>query len=105
MFHCQSNYIIELQIIKLIDIRSVYPDDDNVTLNTVANIGKDFSTGSEMMMIFDPLEFWNLNFMANLYNYRIEGVLYDESFERESFNWSTRLNNMFKTWSQIHNCS
>jgi hypothetical protein len=34
--------------------------------------------------------------MANLYNYRIEGELYDESFTRESFNWSTRLNNMFK---------
>jgi hypothetical protein len=34
--------------------------------------------------------------MTNLYNYRIEGVLYDEPFTRESFNWSTRLNNMFK---------
>ena len=89
LYHRVTNYKID-------HIRSVYPDDDNVTLNTVVNIGKDFSTGSEMMMIFDPLEFWNLNFMANVYNYRIEGVLYDEPFTRESFNWSTRLNNMFK---------
>jgi len=81
---------------KIDQVRSVYPDADNVTLNTVVNIGKDYSTGSEFMILFDPLEFWNLNFMANLYNYRIEGVLYDESFKRESFNWSTRLNNMFK---------
>jgi hypothetical protein len=33
--------------------------------------------------------------MANIYNYRIEGILNDESFNRESFNWNTRLNNMF----------
>ena len=89
LYHRVTNYKID-------HIRSVYPDDENVTLNTVLNIGKDFSTGSEMMMIFDPLEFWNLNFMANVYNYRIEGVLYDEPFNRESLNWSTRLNNMFR---------
>jgi hypothetical protein len=51
------------------------------------------------MILFDPLEFWNANYMANVYNYRIEGVLYDEPFERQSFNWSTRLNNMFKITS------
>ena len=81
---------------KIDRIRSVYPDQENVSLNSVVNIGKDLSTGSEFMMIFDPLEFWNVNAMANLYNYKIEGVLYDQPFERQSFNWSTRLNNMFK---------
>jgi hypothetical protein len=34
--------------------------------------------------------------MSNLYDYRIEGVLYDEPFSRKSFNWNARLNNMFK---------
>ncbi len=81
---------------KIDRIRSVYPDVENVTLSTVENIGKDFSTGSEFMVIFDPFKFWNVNVMANLYNYRIEGVLYDEQFSRESFNWNTRFNNMFK---------
>ena len=84
---------------KIDRIRSVYEEDENVSLNTVANIGKDFATGSELMLLFDPLEFWNANYMANVYNYRIEGVLYDEPFERQSFNWSTRLNNMFKITS------
>jgi len=49
-----------------------------------------------MMFLFDPIENWNINLMANLYDYRIEGVLYDESFFRKSFNWNTRFNNMFK---------
>jgi len=84
---------------KIDRVRSVYSEGDNVTINTVVNIGKDYSTGSELMILFDPLEFWNLNFMANVYNYRIEGILYDENFKRESFNWSTRLNNMFKLTS------
>ena len=81
---------------KIDRIRSVYSDAENVNLNTVENIGKDYATGSEFMIIFDPIEFWNVNFMANLYNYRIEGILYTESFSRESFNWNTRWNNMFK---------
>lgn len=79
---------------KIDHIRSVYAD--NINLNTVKNIGKDYSTGSELMIIFDPFQFWNVNLMANLYNYKIKGTLYDESFERESFNWNTRINNMFK---------
>ena len=29
----------------------------------------------------------------------VEGVLYDEPFSRESFNWQTRLNNTLKLWS------
>ena len=79
---------------KIENIRSVY--EENINLHTVANVGKDFSTGTELMILLDPVEFWNVNFMANLYDYRIEGVLYDEPFSRKSFNWNTRLNNMFK---------
>lgn len=79
---------------KIEDIRSVY--EENVTLNSVANIGKDYSTGGEFMVIVDPVSFWNLNMMANLYDYKIKGNLYGESFTRSSFNWNARINNMFK---------
>jgi outer membrane receptor protein involved in Fe transport len=79
---------------KIDRIRSVYAE--NVNLNSVANIGKDYSTGSELMMIFDLFKFWNVNLMGNLYNYKIEGVIFNEPFSRESFNWSTRFNNLFK---------
>jgi outer membrane cobalamin receptor len=79
---------------KIEHIRSVY--EENVNLNSVANVGKDFSTGTELMVIFNPIEIWTLNLMANLYDYRIEGVLYDGPFSRKSFNWNSRFNNMFK---------
>lgn len=79
---------------KIDRIRSVYAE--NISLNSVENIGRDFSTGSEFMFIFNPIQYWNVNLMANLYNYKIEGILYNEPFSRESFNWNARFNNMFK---------
>ncbi len=81
---------------KIEDIRSIYSDAENVTLTTFENIGKDFSLGSEFMIIYDPLDFWDINLMGNLYDYRVRGVLYNESFDRHSFNWNIRMNNMFK---------
>ena len=73
--------------------------EDNVTLTTFGNVGEDYSLGGEVMLIFDPLDFWNLNFMGNVYNYWIEGTILDDSFSNESFNWQTRMNNTFKLWS------
>jgi outer membrane receptor protein involved in Fe transport len=84
---------------KIDRVQSIYSEDDslrNITLHTTENIGKDYSIGSELMLILDPWEFWNINLMGNLYNYRIEGLLYNEPFSRESFNWGTRFNNVFK---------
>ncbi len=77
-------------------VRSVYESSENVTLHSVQNIGKDYALGSELMIIFDPLEIWNINLMGNLYNYKVKGVIFDEAFSRKSFNWNTRFNNMFK---------
>lgn len=79
---------------KIDRIRSVYAE--NVNLTSIQNIGQDYSTGSEIMLIFDPFTFWNVNLMGNLYNYKIDGILFNEPFERTSFNWNTRFNNMFK---------
>jgi outer membrane receptor protein involved in Fe transport len=79
---------------KIERIRSVYQP--NVTLTSMDNIGHDYSIGSEYMIIFDPVKFWNVNLMANIYNYKVEGVLPDGPFTRTSFNWSTRFNNVFK---------
>jgi outer membrane receptor protein involved in Fe transport len=82
---------------KIERVRSVF--DEDVTLNTVENIGRDYSIGSEVMLLFDMFKFWNVNLMGNIYNYRIEGVLYEEQFSRESFNWQGRLNNVFRLGS------
>ncbi|MFH1197448.1 MAG: TonB-dependent receptor [bacterium] len=79
---------------KIEQIQSVY--DDNINLSSPVNIGKDFAFGTELLINFDPLIFWNVNLMGNLYKYWIEGQYDDESFDKNSFNWNTRLNNSFK---------
>lgn len=75
-------------------IQSVYSD--KVTRQSVDNIGKDYALGTELFFNFDPLNKWNVNLMANLYDYRIEGFLYGENFSRKSFNWNIRFNNTIK---------
>ena len=79
---------------KIERVRSVY--DENVTLTTFENIGTDYSLGAEVMFNFDPLNFWNVNLMGNVYKYLVEGVLYKEPFSRDSFNWQSRFNNNIK---------
>lgn len=76
------------------DVRSVYAD--NVTLHTSANLGKDYAFGSELAWNFGFAEKWNANLSGNVYHYRIAGVLLNESFERESFNWSARMSHNIK---------
>ncbi|KAA3611093.1 MAG: TonB-dependent receptor [Calditrichaeota bacterium] len=81
---------------KIERLRSVY--DETVTLHTTENVGTDYSSGTELMVNFDPVKDWNVNLLGNLYNYRIEGAIFEEAFSRESFNWNVRFNNRFKLW-------
>jgi hypothetical protein len=60
------------------------------------NVGKDYMFGAEFTMSLNQLDWWNLNLMGNLYDYRIEGALYGHPFSRSSFNWTARVNNTFK---------
>lgn len=82
---------------KIEHIRSVYSE--NVALQTVNNIGKDYSLGTELFLTFDPIKNWNVNLMGNLYNYKIKGVLNDLPFSRNSFNWNLRFNNNIKLFN------
>ncbi len=75
-------------------VRSVY--EDNVMLQTIENVGTDYMLGTELTLTIDAIRWWNINIMGNIYDYRIEGTLYNEPFERTSFDWSSRLNNTFK---------
>ncbi len=79
---------------KIEDIRSVFGD--NVTLTTFGNLGTEYSSGAEVLANFDPVKNWNANLIANAYDYKIRGILFDETFSRRSFNWSVRFNNVIK---------
>jgi outer membrane receptor protein involved in Fe transport len=79
---------------KIEGVRSVYAED--VTMQTFANVGEDYSLGTEVMLNFGVSDFWNVSLMGNLYDYRIEGTIDGEPFSRSSFNWRGRVNNIFK---------
>ncbi len=79
---------------KIEHINSVYAE--NVTLNSIANIGTDQSLGAELMILLNPIKLWELNLMGDLYDYRINGAISDQSVAKESFNWSIKNNNVFK---------
>jgi len=79
---------------KIERVRSVY--DVNIILHSVENVGTDHSYGAEAMVEWDVFKWLNLNLTGDVYQYRVEGVLYDEEFSRKSFNWNTRLNTTFR---------
>jgi len=76
---------------KMEDINSVYAE--NVTLHTSANVGTDYSLGAEIDVLFNPVKIWQLNLTGDVYDYRIQGNLFDQSFARESFDWNIKCSN------------
>jgi len=72
-------------------VRSTYSD--NIILHTVENVGTDYALGVEFMLDLKLFNWWNINYLANLYDYRIEGALYGEEFSDQDFNWSARFSN------------
>ncbi len=82
---------------KMEDINSVYAKD--VTLRSIANIGTDYSLGSEFMLQLNPVKIWQSNLMGDVYDYRIKGALNNESIARESFDWRIKFNNVINITS------
>jgi len=81
---------------KIERVQTVFPDSADVVLHTIDNIGSDYALGSEFNLRYDVLSGWNVSLMGDLYQYRVVGDFGDQSFDQESFTWSTRINNTFK---------
>lgn len=75
-------------------VRSVY--EGNIMLSEPENVGKDYALGLEFMFSFQLYKWWEVDLLGDLYNYKVEGVLYGEDFSNKSNNWSSRLNQTFK---------
>lgn len=75
-------------------IRSVYQE--NVMLSRPENVGQDYALGGEMVLSLNFFSWWKIDLSGNFYNYRLEGSLEDQIFDKESFNWNTRLSNTFR---------
>lgn len=77
-------------------VTSVYTE--NVMMHTFENVGEDYSLGIEAMLNLQLFKWWELDVSGNFFNYKVEGVLYDDPFSRSSTNWNSRLNNTFTLW-------
>ncbi|KXX71806.1 outer membrane beta-barrel protein [Flammeovirga sp. SJP92] len=92
---------------KIERVQTVWPDDINVIMHTYANVGTDYALGTEVSLNYQPFKWWTMDLMGNLYDYRVEGELEGQNFDRQNITWSSRFNNTFRvsknTQIQINN--
>lgn len=79
---------------KIERIRTIYAP--NVTLDSISNVGNDFSTGVELMGNFSLFKWWSLDASANLFHYRIDSDYKLPGIDEQSMNWEARFSNYFK---------
>jgi hypothetical protein len=60
------------------------------------NVGQDYALGSEISLGLSFFKWWKADLSANLYQYKLEGSYGETTFDRESFNWNSRLSNTFR---------
>lgn len=85
---------------KIERIQTIFEGYSDVVLNTTLNVGSDYATGAEITLNYSPIKWYQLNIMGDVYYYKKEGVYGDGEtqidFSQNSFNWNTRVNNIFK---------
>ncbi len=81
---------------KIERIRTVYSP--GVTLDSISNVGNDFSTGAEAMANIRINNWWTINTSANLFYYKIESDFKITGIDDESLNWQARFSNNFVFW-------
>ena len=79
--------------------REVYQE--GILLQTFTNVGTDYSLGMEALYNIALFPWWELNLMADLYDYRIDSERDGSSYTYQSFNWGTRVNNTFNIAKRI----
>lgn len=70
--------------------------DNGIVYLTSDNINRDHSLGAEVMGNFNIAKWFQLNSSVSYFNYRIKGELNGESIDRESNNYSLRMNGNFR---------
>lgn len=79
---------------KITRIRSL--QDNGTFLHTFENLDSDYALGGELMVRTDPAKWLNLTVSGNVYHYRLDGSVNEESVDTESLNWNGRVNMVFK---------
>ncbi|MDR1675196.1 MAG: outer membrane beta-barrel family protein, partial [Tannerella sp.] len=70
------------------------PYEAGVTLDSMANVGNDYSTGMELSSQLQPAHWWNITLNGSYYHYRVENKLASAGGRNEtSRNYELMLNN------------
>ncbi len=70
------------------------PYHSSVTLDSMANVGNDYSTGIDLAATLQLYKFWNLDANTSYYFYKIKNRFKVDDDE-ESWNWQLAVNNNF----------
>jgi outer membrane receptor protein involved in Fe transport len=70
--------------------------DDGILYLKSENSGKDYSTGLELMGNVEFTKWLTVNASISGFKYRLQGDIDGEAFDRESTNWSGRMNTTLK---------
>ena len=71
------------------------PYEAGVTLDSMANVGRDYSTGVELSLQLQPARWWNLNVNSSLYHYKVENEYKLGNSDESSTNYDIAVNNGF----------
>ena len=69
------------------------PYEAGITLDSMANVGNDYSTGIEFGFNFKPMKAWSLVFNGNTYHYNVKNKLDLAGRNESSINYGFALNN------------
>jgi outer membrane receptor protein involved in Fe transport len=70
--------------------------DDGIIYMTMDNLNRDYSMGGELMGNFNFTKWLLVNASFSLYDYKIKGEILGQSIDRESTNYSGRMNTTVK---------
>ncbi len=74
------------------------PFEAGVTLDSMANVGHDYSTGIELSGQFSATKHWKTSVNGSLYRYRVENEFKTTGGEEKSNNYEIAINNVFDAW-------
>jgi 5-hydroxyisourate hydrolase-like protein (transthyretin family) len=67
------------------------PQGNNVILNTFTNLHRSTESGLEMVTMFSPFKFWNMNLSTNFFYSTLDSSKNDKNDTKDNFNWQGRL--------------
>lgn len=66
-----------------------------VTLDSMANVGNDYSTGMELNLQLQATRWWGINVNGSLYHYKVKNKMQNLGTDESSTNYEIALNNGF----------